>query len=187
MIKPALHHVTFKTTRLAEMIAWYQAVIGAEVNFRDPGAAWLTNDAANHRIAFLAIPGLADDPAKSGHTGMHHTAFEYASFADLITSFDRLRQAKIEPAFCLDHGLTVSIYYRDPDGNFVELQCDSYSDWKQSTAWMRTSPDFAANPIGTFFDPARVLERHLAGETFERLHADMRGGTYLPNPLPQIM
>ena len=169
------------------MIDWYAAVIGAEVNFRDAGAAWLTNDAANHRIAFLAMPGLADDPGKPGHTGMHHSAFEYASFADLINSFDRLRQANIEPAFCLDHGMTISIYYKDPDGNFVELQCDCYADWKQSAEWMRTSPDFAANPIGTFFDPARVLEKFKTGATFAQLHNDMRGGVYQPDPLPLII
>src|SRR5262249_4777823 len=61
MIKPKLHHVTLKTSRLDEMIAWYGAVIGAKVQFRDQTAAWTTNDEANHRIAFLAVPGLSDD------------------------------------------------------------------------------------------------------------------------------
>ena len=186
MFRPTLHHVTFKTSRIKEMIAWYGTVLGAEVTFQDAGAAWLTNDEANHRIAFLAMPGLSDDPAKPAHNGLHHSAFEYANFAELINSFDRLRQADIVPAFCLDHGMTISIYYKDPEGNFVELQCDTYADWKKSTAWMRTSPDFAANPIGTFFDPARVFDSFKAGATFEKLHDDMRGGVYQPTPLPNI-
>ena len=46
MIKPKLHHVTIKTSHLDEMIAWYGLVIGAEVQFRDQVAAWITNDAA---------------------------------------------------------------------------------------------------------------------------------------------
>src|SRR5271169_4503399 len=74
MIKPKLHHVTIKTSRLDEMIAWYALVVGAE-----QGAAWMTNDAANHRIAFLAVPGLIDDAQKANHNGMHHCAFEYDS------------------------------------------------------------------------------------------------------------
>ena len=49
---------------------------------------------------------------------MHHCAFEYDSFEDLMASFDRLRKAGIEPAFCLDHGLTISLYYKDPEGKF---------------------------------------------------------------------
>lgn len=57
MIRPKLHHVTLKTSRLDEMISWYGAVIGAQVQFRDGTAAWTTNDEANHRIAFLAVPG----------------------------------------------------------------------------------------------------------------------------------
>ena len=98
---------------------------------------------------------------------MHHCAFEYDSFADLMSSFDRLRKAGLEPAFCLDHGLTISLYYTDPEGNFVELQSDNFSDWRLSGEFMRTSADFAANPIGTFFDPARVYEQFQGGRRIQ--------------------
>ena len=77
-----------------------------------------------------------------------------------MSSYERLRAEGIVPKFCLDHGLTTSIYYQDPDGNFVELQCDGFGDWRASGEWMRTSPDFAANPIGVFFDPEKVLAFH---------------------------
>src|SRR5713101_7206321 len=151
MIKPTLHHVTIKTSRLDDMITWYALVVGAKVQFRYRAGAWMTNDDANHRIAFLTVPGLADDAEKNRHNGMHHCAFEYGSFADLMTSFDRLRKAGVEPAFCVDHGLTISIYYEDPEGNYVELQSDNFSDWKLSTEYMRTSREFSENPIGVFF------------------------------------
>jgi catechol-2,3-dioxygenase len=186
MIKPALHHVTLKTSRLEEMIKWYEFVVGAQVQFRDGVAAWMTNDDANHRVAFLAVPGLSDDAQKIQHNGMHHSAFEYDSFADLMLSYDRMRKGGIEPAFCLDHGLTMSLYYKDPEGNFVELQSDNFSDWKQSGEFMRTSPDFAANPIGTFFDPARVYEQFKSGTDFKTLQKAIRGGAYLPTPTPNI-
>jgi len=186
MIRPTLHHVTIKTSRLDEMIKWYALLVGAEVQFRDGAAAWMTNDGANHRIAFLAVPGLGDDAEKMRHNGMHHCAFEYDSFADLMSSFDRLRKAGLEPAFCLDHGMTISLYYEDPEGNFVELQSDSFSDWKLSREWMRTSPEFAANPIGVFFDPARVYETFRSGTDFKTLQPAIRGGAYLPDPIPNI-
>jgi catechol-2,3-dioxygenase len=186
MIKPKLHHVTIKTSRLDEMIEWYGLVIGAKVNFRDKVAAWTTNDDANHRIAFLAVPGLGDDGDKTKHNGMHHCAFEYDSFADLMSSYDRMRKAGVEPAFCLDHGLTISLYYKDPEGNFVELQSDNFGDWKLSTEFMRTSADFAANPIGTFFDPARVYEKFKSGTDFRALQKTIREGAYLPASIPNI-
>jgi adenine-specific DNA-methyltransferase len=83
-VKPSLHHMMIKTSRLDEMIKWYALVIGMQVQFRDETGAWTTNDGANHRIAFLAVPGLSDDPDKVRHNGMHHCAFEYSNFADLI-------------------------------------------------------------------------------------------------------
>ncbi|WP_100961449.1 VOC family protein [Bosea sp. FBZP-16] len=186
IIKPAFHHVTFKTSRLAEMVAWYGTVVGARPTFQDTSNAWTTNDEANHRVAFLSAPGLGDDPDKRNHNGIHHSAFEYESFADLMSSYARLRDEGIEPAFSLDHGMTISIYYKDPEGNFVELQCDSYGDWRLSSEWMRSSPDFAANPIGTFFDPERVYQAHKAGQGFDELHVAMRRGDYQPAGTPDL-
>jgi len=185
-IRPSLHHVTMKTSRLDEMIEWYALVIGAQVQFRNEVAAWTTNDEANHRIAFLAVPGLSDDADKIRHNGMHHCAFEFDSFADLLSTFDRLRNAGIEPAFCLDHGLTISLYYRDPEGNYVELQSDNFSDWKLSSEYMRTSPVFAENPIGVFFDPVRVYETYRSGTDFKTLQKAVRAGAYEPDPIPNI-
>jgi catechol 2,3-dioxygenase len=186
MIRPKLHHVTFKTSKLGEMIAWYETVLGSRVMFRNPVAAWTTNDAANHRIAFLAVPGLSDDADKARHNGVHHTAFEYDSFTDLMSSFDRLRKSGIMPAFCLDHGLTTSIYYRDPEGNFVELQADAFGNWSQSGEWMRTSPEFAANPIGVFFDAAKVYDRFQTGVDYVTLQKEIRAEGFLPSLIPNI-
>ncbi len=186
MIRPKLHHVTIKTSRLDDMIAWYATVIGAKVQFRNDVAAWTTNDAANHRIAFLAVPGLSDDQSKVQHNGMHHCAFEYESVDDLMASFDRLRKAGIEPAFCLDHGMTISLYYKDPEGNFVELQSDNFGDWAKSSEFMRSSADFAADPIGTFFDPARVYDKLKSGADFKTLQKSIRAGDYRPDKIPDI-
>lgn len=186
MIKPSLHHVTFKTSRLQEMIDWYKTVIGVTVNFQDEHNAWTTNDAANHRIAFLSVPGLSDDPDKVRHNGVHHSAFEYASFDDLLSSYARMKDEGVLPAFSLHHGLTISIYYRDPEGNYVELQSDTFGDWAKSTQWMQTSEDFRGNPIGTFFDPDRVLEAYRGGQDFATLSTAMRDGAFKPATIPGI-
>jgi catechol 2,3-dioxygenase len=138
------------------------------------------------RIAFLAVPGLSDDADKVRHNGMHHCAFEFESFDDLMNNFDRLRVAGVEPAFCLDHGMTISLYYKDPEANFVELQSDVFSDWKLSSDYVRTSPEFAENPIGVFFDPARVYDTFKSGTDFQALKRSIRAGDYVPKPIPNI-
>ena len=153
LTRPQFHHVNLKTTRLQEMIDFYALLVGAEVVHQDAVGAWLSNDEANHRIALLAFPDFIDDPEKDRHTGLHHAAFEYGCFDELNASYLRLKDAGIEPDFCIDHGMTFSYYYTDPDGNRVELQVDKFGDWTESTAWMRTSEEFKANPIGQFVDP----------------------------------
>jgi len=185
VISPKLHHLTLRTSHLDEMLAWYGKVIGARVLYRDPFTAWTTNDEANHRIAFLGVPGLSDDPEKISHNGLHHSAFEYKDFNDLMESYARLKEEGLSPAFCLDHGLTVSIYYRDPEGNFVELQADGFGDWKLSSEFVR-SEEFARNPIGVFFDPDKVYAAHASGVAFAELHKAIRAEQYLPEVAPNI-
>lgn len=184
VIRPTFHHVDLKTTRLQEMIDWYRAVVGAEVLFQSDHMAFLSNDEANHRIALLAFPGFVDDPDKETRTGLHHTAFEHESFEDLYLSYVRLREAAIAPEFCLDHGVTFSYYYRDPDGNRVELQCDCFGDWAASSEWMRTSDEFRSNPIGIFFDPEPVAAAVEAGAPFSEIHRRAMSGEFAPSQPP---
>ena len=179
--RPVLHHVNLKTTRLQEMIDWYGVVVGTTPNFQAPTAVWLSNDGANHRIALLSSSKMRDDPDKLVHTGMHHMAFEYGSCDELLETFVRLKALGILPHMSLDHGLTTSFYYVDPDGNSVELQYDNFGDWAQSSDWMRTSPDFARNPIGVPVDPARMVAARAGGATPEELHRRAYAGEFVPS------
>ena len=142
------------------------------------------DDAANHRIALTAFPGFVEDPDKDTRTGLHHTAFEYAGFEELNESYLRLKAAGIVPAFCLDHGMTLSYYYSDPDGNHVELQVDNFGDWATSSAFMRGAPEFQADPIGTFVDPDLVAAASAAGASFEQIHARAMAGEFAPETPP---
>ncbi len=180
VIHPKFHHVNLKTTRLQEMVDFYCTLVGAEVVFQDQLGAWLSNDDANHRIALLAFPNFVDDPDKETRTGMHHLAFEYSDFEELNASYLRLKEAGILPALCLDHGMTLSYYHADPDGNNVEMQVDCFGDWRRSTEWMRTSEEFKANPIGQFVDPDRIAGDHADEVSFGEIHARAMAGGYAP-------
>ncbi len=185
-IQPKLHHVNLRTTRQRELIGWYGTVVGLTTVYEFPMGAWLTNDDANHRLALLSFPEIMDDPEKRAHAGIDHLAFEYASFDELMDSYVRLRDLGITPRMCLDHGMTLSMYYHDPDGNAVELQVDNFGSWGQSKDYMLTSPEFHENPLGHFFDPERVNADRMAGMSF----AEIRGGTmanhYRPDPMPDL-
>lgn len=178
-VKPVLHHVNLKTRRLQEMIDWYGLVVGMHPNHQYSGGAWLTNDAANHRLALLVAPGLEDDEEKLMHTGIHHMAFEYPTLDDLLDAYVRLKAEGIVPHACLDHGMTLSFYYVDPDQNSVELQADNFGgDWEQSTQFM-LGPDFSANPIGVNIDPDALVRARDGGATADEIHRRAYGGEFM--------
>jgi catechol 2,3-dioxygenase len=155
-------------------------VVGMEPSWLAPDACWLTNDGANHRLAMLAVPGLRDDPDKIAHTGMHHFAFEYGSYDALLGACEGLIAEGIRPHTVLDHGMTMSFYFVDPDGNSVELQADNFGDWERSAHWMRTAPEFAANPIGVPVDADRLVAAWREGASAGDLHRRAYAGEFAP-------
>ena len=183
---PTFHHVNLKTIRMSEMIAWYGMVVGARKQFQNPVMGFITNDHMPGRIALLTSPELTDDPDRATHIGMHHSAFEYDSVDDLLLSWIRLKGEGIEPHACLDHGFAISYYYVDPDGNSVELQADWFGDPAKSGNFMETSPEFAANPIGKFVDPAKMVEARKSGMSVEGLHARSYRGEFEPAVRPDF-
>ena len=161
-----LAHVVRRTSRFAAMLEWYQAVLGAEVVHSDEMLAFLTYDDEHHRIAIAQLPGLEDQPPLAA--GTDHIAFTYADFGDLLYTYERLRRAGIEPYWCINHGPTTSMYYKDPDANKVELQVDNFPSTEETNRWMR-SGEFAANPIGVVFDPEELVARYRGGEPLATL------------------
>ena len=180
IIQPVLHHVTLKTRRLEEMCRWYETTVGLRPNHYSSFGAWLTNDAANHRVAMLVAPGLDDDPDKLGHTGMHHLAFEYPTIDELLATYERLRDQGIVPHAALDHGVTTSIYFVDPDGNSLELQVDNFGDWAASSEWLRSSNEFHSNPIGVHVDPEQMAIAWRQGADAAELHRRAFAGEFDP-------
>jgi len=98
----------------------------------------------------------------SEQAGLHHTAFTFASMQDFLDNYVRLRDRGIRPFFCVNHGPTTSMYYRDPDGNRVELQIDNFATAKEGQDWLKT-PAFDRNPIGVEYDPDDLVKRFNAG------------------------
>jgi len=168
-----LAHVVLRTSRLAEMVAWYKAALGAHAVFENALLAFLTYDAEHHRIAILNVPNLAAQP--EGAAGVHHFAFTFTSLAVLMTNYERLRDMGIRPVYVINHGPTTSLYYADPDQNQLEFQVENFDSVEDSTAFFY-SEAFAENPIGVEFDPEDLLRRLRAGEPETQLKHRPRAG-----------
>lgn len=156
-----LAHVVLRTAHFDEARTWYETVLGATTVFANRFLAFLTYDDEHHRLALVDVGG--GPAAVAGAPGLEHVAFTYPHLGDLLATYRRLHEAGIDPAWCVNHGPTTSLYYADPDGTQVELQVDNFDDHAALAAWFRTG-SFAANPIGTPFDPEELARRYEAGE-----------------------
>lgn len=158
-------HVVYRTHRFEEMIRWYQTVFDAKVQHHNPAIAFVTYDSEHHRVAFLNLAMFEPDGPKERHdrVGVDHVAYTYANLHDLAENYAQLKALGILPYWCLHHGITVSMYYGDPDGNRMEFQVDSYRTNEEANAFMK-GPGFDQNPIGVEFDPDDLVARLRAGE-----------------------
>lgn len=145
-----LAHIVFYTNDLAAMVRWYTCVLQADVTFSNERIAFLAFDDEHHRVAFVATEPYADR-GEGKRVGFYHAAFSYASLGDLIATHERLLAVGIRPYRTIHHGPTVSLYYRDPDDNAIELQVDAFPDAETAKQWM-LGEAFARNPIGVELD-----------------------------------
>ena len=118
---------------------------------------------------------------------MHHVAYTFPSIDDLLERYVLLRDQGVVPAVCIAHGVTTSMYYRDPDGNMVELQIDRFAEPADATRYMN-GPEYAADSVGPSFDPEQLLAARRDGVSVEEL-SDRAFAlrSKLPDPMPILM
>ena len=184
MAKPSkLAHVVYMTRRFDEMIGWYKAVFEAEVQYQNPALAFLTYDDEHHRFAFANMSVLSPAGAAGelpAGVGVNHVGYTYENVGDLLDTYARLKGLGIQPYWRVHHGLTLSMYYRDPDGNRMEFQVDCCADAAEAQAFMHSAA-FDANPVGVEIDPEALLAQYRAGVPAETLLACPEGS---PSPIP---
>jgi catechol-2,3-dioxygenase len=168
MAGPTFAHIVVKTNRLEEMRDWYCTVLDAKVVYENAALSFLTNDDEHHRIAFLRGPAPFE---KSGpaHTGLLHSAWTFPDLQALMDRFELLKLKGIEPAVPIQHGVTTSLYYADPDGIHVELQIDNFADPDEATRYMMDSDEFNQDPIGPSFDPQSMADALRSGTPVSEL------------------
>jgi len=168
VIKPAkFAHYVLRVRDLAESIAWYQTVLGMEIVHHAGMIAFLTYDDEHHRLALAQAPPSAG-ALPNGAPGLDHVAYTLESLGDLLATYKRLKAKGIKPVWPINHGLTTSLYYSDPQGCRVEFQVENFKTKRELQDYMH-SEAFAKNPIGMGFDPDVLVERYEKGDPIEEL------------------
>ena len=172
-----LAHVVYQTNRLKEMRDWYCTVLDARVIYENDHLCFATYDDEHHRVAFVDFGKLSAREADTvlqvkptEQPGVHHVAFTFGSMREFLDNYVKLKDRGIRPFFCVNHGPTTSMYYRDPDGNRIEMQIDNFSTAKEGQDYL-TTPAFDRNPIGNEYDPDQLVARFKAGVPVAQLVA----------------
>lgn len=125
-----VHHITFVGSNRQAIIDFYSGVLGMPLVFEQPNLdvpeeLHLYFDAGDGRlITFFVRPSRVNDPAPNPQNigNLHHLAFT-VSRATYTQVARRLEELGIENTGPIDRGFMDSIYFRDPNGQLLELAC----------------------------------------------------------------
>ncbi|MGE3447552.1 MAG: VOC family protein [Microbacteriaceae bacterium] len=154
-------HIVLRTYDMPRLRDWYCAVFGMEAVAENEKLAFATFDDEHHRFGFAEIEGGPGATFPQPGT-FAHAAYAFADLGDLLAQYKHMRALGFTPLKAVNHGVTVSIYYNDPDGNGVEFFTDRFATPAESRAFM-TSETFRKNLFGYFIDPEELLAQWEAG------------------------
>ena len=115
-----LQHLVLWVGNVERSVRFYCDVLGFEVKRQSPNAAFLIipGTADDHHLGLFAQPGVSEPDERAAR--MYHSAWEVGELTDLA----RARQRLIEAGSLVgqsDHGTSLSLYAKDPDGLEFEL------------------------------------------------------------------
>lgn len=116
-------HVVLYVTDPEQSAAWYQDVLGMKVVARVgdgpyKGGLFLSFGQSDHDIAlFKAAPG-ASKGREIEHIGLE---LDSSSIEDLKDVYARFKAKNVKVHEILNHGVSVGIYFFDPDGHMLEV------------------------------------------------------------------
>ena len=147
------------------MRQWYLTTLNGHVQYENPNVCFLTYDEEHHRIGIVQIPGVTDETCTG--PGLEHISFAYRHLGELLANYQRLKVVGVEPYWTVNHGPTISMYYRDPDGNRIELQYDVFSTAEGANRFIQEN--YAENFMGILFEPEDMIQKYEAGLSIDEI------------------
>jgi catechol 2,3-dioxygenase len=122
-----LGHVVIKVRNLERSRRFYTEVLGMEVMMEIPaiGGLFLANNRRDHHEIALFEVGPEAEGLHSKQIGLSHIAFRLRNEQDLRAAYQEFKEKKVPISFTVDHGVTKSIYFSDPDGHELEVYVDN--------------------------------------------------------------
>jgi catechol-2,3-dioxygenase len=118
-----LNHVVLWVRDAQKSLAFYRDILGFTiVEMPSPQAVFLrANGSDNHHdLGLFGIGAEAAGPSQGRQVGMYHAAWEVVSIQDLRQAREALTASGALVGES-DHGNSLSLYAKDPDGNELEV------------------------------------------------------------------
>ena len=124
MVSPKrVGHLVLNVKNVQKSTQFYTEVLGFEVALQKKDATFLTCGKIHHDLALFQASPMAP-PVSKGGLGLNHMALQVEDF-DMLTKYYHVLKDRELIDRTTDHGMTSSIYLKDPDGNGIELFCNN--------------------------------------------------------------
>jgi len=123
-----LGHIVLRVRDAARSRDFYTSTLGLKVAHEDleRGAVFLSFGREHHELALFE--GATGETLQGSPPGLHHMAWQLGSFEELKAAYQELKSLGVPVESTVEHNVSRSVYFADPDGNRVELYCDMFED-----------------------------------------------------------
>ena len=123
-------HVHLTVSIIEKSLRFYRDLLGFKVKQNLGEAVFLSSGKYHHTIGLNTWSKKGARKPEEGQIGLFHFAILYQNRKELAKTLKRLIDSKYHLDGASDHGVSESIYLKDPDGNGIELYCDrNEKDW----------------------------------------------------------
>ena len=134
MYSTTIDHVMLYVRELEPSIAFYTTYLNLRVTEVVQGkVAFLTSGAPHHEVALYAR-GAEASAVPEGSVGLCHLAFSVSDKRSFAEAYRKLvdSNVKVSP---VDHQIGWGVYFSDPDGNRLEIYCDTRNEPDGASLW----------------------------------------------------
>ena len=131
------HHVAFKTINYEAMVDFYSRLFGCKPLYTSEELTFLAFDEEHHRVAIANTSGVFKNLGFIPKTimriknwmnrslpsivGLDHISYKLNPIEKWFEFYHKAKEQGLEPYWTINHGWITGMYYKDPDGNLVEI------------------------------------------------------------------
>lgn len=121
VIPKRLGHIVLKVNDIDKSEGFYKDILGLKVTHKVPESmVFMTSGSLSHEIALFSH-GAKHADNEEASTKLVHFAWQLKSFEELKIFYNTLLENKIPVSGIGDHGISIGVYFSDPDGNEIEV------------------------------------------------------------------